>query len=82
VRLRDTMDRFAYPTATHLLEYSMSAGVTEATGFDDANRLILRAENALNVAQCGGIRQFYACPAGPASDVDDSTVVPRPLVTG
>ncbi|MBM4088219.1 MAG: diguanylate cyclase [Planctomycetes bacterium] len=78
-RLRDTMDRFTYPTATDLLEYSISAGVTEAAGFDDATRLVVRAETALDVAQSRGTRQFFACAAAPPSVLGSPGTVPRSL---
>ncbi len=59
-RLRATMDRFAYPTASELLEYSISIGITEATKQDDAQQLVQRVEETLSVAQKHGKGKFFA----------------------
>ena len=70
LRLRETMDRFTYPTASDLVEYSISAGVTEATKCDDANQLVLRAEGALSVAKGYGNGQFFAHDSQQAWDLE------------
>lgn len=59
-RLRANMDRFAYPTASEILDYSISIGVAEAGEHDDPQKLVLRGELALAAAQSHGLAQFYA----------------------
>ncbi len=59
-RLRDTMDRFVFPVSHHLLEYSVSIGVTEADEQDEPQRILGRAEEALAYAQRQGKGSFSA----------------------
>ncbi len=59
-RLRESMHRFAFPTPTELVEYSISIGVTEVADQDDAQLLVQRAELALASAQSHGKAQFFA----------------------
>ena len=59
-RLRETMDRFAFPSASELVEYSISIGVTEATKEDDPQQVVQRAELALGNAQTKGKGKFFA----------------------
>ena len=69
-RLRDTMDRFAYPMATELLEYSISIGITEVLPGDDPQQLVSRAEEALAVAQSLGRAHFVAKDAHRTWEID------------
>ena len=57
-RLRESMQRFAFPTATELVEYSISIGVVEASTKEDAKQLVHRAELALSQAQGKGKAEF------------------------
>ncbi|MDA1178951.1 MAG: diguanylate cyclase, partial [Planctomycetota bacterium] len=50
-RLQANMNRFAYPTASEILDYSISIGVAEAGEHDDPQKLVLRGESALAAAQ-------------------------------
>jgi len=59
-RLRESMHRYAFPTATELVEYSISIGATEATLDDDAHKIVQRAEQALAIAQAHGNSKFFA----------------------
>jgi len=73
-RLRATMDRLAYPTASELLEYSISIGITEATKQDDAQHLVRRVEETLSFAQKQGKGQFFA------QDLERTWAIEEPLL--
>ncbi len=59
-RFSESMNRFVFPTANKLVEYSISIGVGGASKDDDPDQLVSRAEAALMVAQRYGKGQFYA----------------------
>jgi diguanylate cyclase (GGDEF)-like protein len=69
-RLRETMDRFAYPAASELLEYSVSLGATDVAQQDDAQQLVNRVEAALATAQSKGIKLFFATDPVHTWDLD------------
>ena len=58
-RLRKSMDRFAYPVASGLIDYSISVGIAEADLQDDAQQLVNSAEAALGAAQRHGTARFF-----------------------
>ncbi len=68
-RLHHSMDRFAFPTAGELVEYSISTGVTFTEPNDDPKGLMQRAEKALKTAQKNGHGLVFAADAQHAWEI-------------
>ncbi|MCC7476091.1 MAG: diguanylate cyclase [Pirellulales bacterium] len=73
-RLRESMERFAYPTAAGLLEYSISLGATEVREFDDPQAILNRAEAGLLEAQNRGPANFLGVDAARTWNLEDDRV--------
>ena len=68
-RFREIMERFAFPTANGLLNYSVSIGISEVAKEDQPQQLLQRSELALSLAcQCGK-EKFFVNESGESREI-------------